>query len=114
MYRCEDCQRDFKTAQALSGHNQFKHGVKSGRAAEQVNQQLTKAELQELVAAQASKAQQQDDLLVDGFQQLDEKLDKLGEVVDGLLSEDKAEYGHDKLGVKAPYEAGEWCKSTVG
>ena len=76
MFRCEDCQRDFKTPQALSGHNQFRHNGNpvAGRAAEQVNQQLTKAELQQLVAAQARNAQQQDELLVNGFQQLDEKL----------------------------------------
>ena len=98
MYRCEECQRDFKTAQALAGHHQFKHGGKpaAGRAAEQVNQQLTKPELQQVVAAQASNAQQQEDMLVNGFQQLDEKFSKLSEVVDGLLNmpAEYAEHGH--------------------
>ena len=98
MYRCEDCQRDFKTPQALSGHNQFRHGGKpaAGRAAEQVNQQLTKPALQQLVAAQASNAQQQEDMLVNGFQQLDEKFSKLSEVVDGLLimPDEYADHGH--------------------
>jgi len=87
MYRCEDCQRDFKTAQALSGHNQWRHSnPAAGPAAQQVNQQLTKAQLQQLVAAQASNAQQQEDLVVNGFQQLDEKFSMLSGVVDELLS----------------------------
>jgi len=90
MYRCEECQRDFKTAQALSGHNQWRHSnPAAGPAAEQVNQQL--------VAAQASNAQQQDKQLVNGFQQLDEKLSELGEVMDGLLSM-LGEHGEDSHG----------------
>jgi len=100
MYRCEECQRDFKTAQALSGHNQWRHNnPAAGPAAQQVNQQLTKAQLQQLVAAQASNAQQQEDLVVSGFQQLDEKFSKLSGVVDELLSmpvehAEHAEHGH--------------------
>ncbi len=27
MYRCEICNREFKTEQALSGHKRFKHGT---------------------------------------------------------------------------------------
>lgn len=102
MYRCEDCQRDFKTAQALSGHNQWRHAnPAAGPAAQQVNQQLTKAQLQQLVAAQASNAQQQEDLVVNGFQQLDEKFSKLSGVVDELLSMpgehgEHAEHGHSQ------------------
>jgi len=97
MYRCEGCQRDFKTAQALSGHNQWRHSnPAAGPAAQQVNQQLTKAELQQLVAAQASNAQQQEDMVVNGFQQLDEKFSKLSGVVDELLSmpAEHGEHGH--------------------
>ena len=87
MYQCQECQRDFKTPQALSGHNQFRHSnPAAGPAAQQVNQQLTKAQLQQLVAAQASNAQQLEDLVVNGFQQLDEKFSKLSGVVDELLS----------------------------
>ena len=96
MYRCEDCQRDFKTAQALAGHHQFKHGRAAGAAGEQGGQQLTKAQLQQLVAAQASNAQLLEDMLVNRFQQLDEKLSMLGSMVDGLLSVpgEHAEHGH--------------------
>jgi len=42
MYCCEECQREFKTAQALAGHDQFKHGVRraAGAALQQLGQQL--------------------------------------------------------------------------
>jgi len=42
MYYCEECQRGFKTAQALAGHHQFKHGARraAGTALQQLGQQL--------------------------------------------------------------------------
>jgi len=42
MYYCEECQREFKTAQAMAGHYQFKHGVRraAGAALQQLGQQL--------------------------------------------------------------------------
>jgi len=48
MYQCEECQREFKTAQALAGHHQFKHGAKpaAGSAAQQLAQQLAAGEQQ--------------------------------------------------------------------
>jgi len=96
MYRCEECLRDFKTAQALAGHNQFRHGGRpaagAAGAAGPAAQQLTKAQLQQLVAAQVSNAQQLEDLVVNGFQQLDEKFSMLSGVVDGLLN-GKFEHG---------------------
>jgi len=64
MYYCEECQRVFKTAQALAGHHQFKHGV--GRAAGAAG----------AVAQQHAQqhAQQQDELLGTMLERLEELL----------------------------------------
>jgi len=88
MYQCEQCQRGFKSSQALAGHNQFKHQAKrpAARAAGAAAEQLTRAQLEQLAAAQASNAEQQDEQLSMLVEQLNEQLSMLGEQQNEALS----------------------------
>jgi len=68
MYYCEECQRVFKTAQALAGHHQWKHGVgRAAGAAGVLAQQHAQQHGQQ-------HAQQQDELLGNMLERLDELL----------------------------------------
>jgi len=103
MYQCEECQREFKTSQALAGHHQFKHGVKraagaAGRAAGGAAELVTRVELEQLVAAGDERAEQQDYLLGNVLQRLDELL--------GVVGERKPEHGEHGHGQHAEHGHG--------
>jgi len=95
MNRCEYCQRDFKTAQALAGHRQWKHGQKPAAegAAQQVDQLITRQEVQQLLAAREPDTEQQADLLEQIAEQL-ERLERAAILIEQGKAAGVADHSH--------------------